>query len=44
MLEAGDRIPDVTLFDEHVQPVRLPDLAAEGPLLLAFYLYDWTRT
>jgi peroxiredoxin len=44
MLEEGDRIPDVTLFDEQVQPVRLADLAAEGPLLLAFYLYDWTRT
>lgn len=44
MLATGDRIPDVTLFDEQVRPVRLPELGAAGPLLLAFYLYDWTRT
>jgi peroxiredoxin len=44
MLAPGDRIPDVTLFDEQVRPVRLPELAAGGALLLAFYLYDWTRT
>jgi peroxiredoxin len=44
VLGEGDRIPDVILFDEQVRPLRLPVLAAEGPLLLAFYLYDWTRT
>jgi peroxiredoxin len=44
VLGEGDHIPDVTLFDEAVKPVRLVDLAAGEPLLLAFYLYDWTRT
>ncbi|HET7170885.1 MAG TPA: hypothetical protein VFI18_04550 [Gaiellales bacterium] len=44
MLEPGDRVPDVTVFDTDVHPVRLTELAAQGPLLLAFYLYDWTGT
>ncbi|MGH3073315.1 MAG: hypothetical protein ACRDQC_00220 [Gaiellales bacterium] len=44
MLEPGDRVPDVTLFDNDVQPVRLVEFAARGPLLLSFYLYDWTGT
>jgi peroxiredoxin len=44
MLEVGALMPDVTLFDMDVRPVRLRDLAIEGALLLAFYLYDWTST
>jgi peroxiredoxin len=44
VLEPGDHVPDVTVFDTDVQPVRLDELAGQGPLLLAFYLYDWTGT
>ena len=44
MLEPGSQIPDVSLFTELAEPVRLRDLAAAGPMLLAFYLYDWTST
>jgi len=44
VLEPGDRVPDVTLFDDDVQPVRLVEFAARGSVLLSFYLYDWTRT
>jgi peroxiredoxin len=44
VLEPGDRAPDVTLFDTATNPVRLVDFVAEGPLLLAFYLFDWTGT
>jgi peroxiredoxin len=44
VLQPGDRLPDVTVFDTDVRPIRLPEFAAEGPLLLAFYLYDWTGT
>jgi len=44
VLEPGDRVPDVTLFDNDVQPVRLVAFAARGSLLLSFYLYDWTGT
>ena len=44
MLAPGDRVPDVTLIGNDLEPVRLVELAREGPLLLAFYLYDWTGT
>jgi len=44
VLQPGDRVPDVTVFDNDVRAVRLAEFAAEGPLLLAFYLYDWTGT
>ncbi|MGZ4430146.1 MAG: hypothetical protein ACXVYV_00730, partial [Gaiellales bacterium] len=44
MLEAGSHVPDVTVFDQRVTPIRLPALVEQGPALFAFYLYDWTRT
>jgi peroxiredoxin len=44
MLEVGDTIPDVTLQSAPGQKVRLRELAAEGPILLLFYLFDWSST
>jgi hypothetical protein len=44
VLGEGDRVPEVTVFDEDLRPVRLPHLATGGALLLSFYLYDWTST
>jgi hypothetical protein len=44
VLGEGDRLPDVVIFAEDATPVTLPELAVGGPLLLSFYLYDWTRT
>jgi peroxiredoxin len=44
VLRPGDRVPDVTVFDTDVKPIGLAEFAARGPLLLAFYLYDWTGT
>ncbi|MDX6520630.1 MAG: hypothetical protein QOG02_459 [Gaiellales bacterium] len=41
MLAPGDPAPDLTLFGVDAEPVRILDLA---PLLIAFYLYDWTGT
>jgi peroxiredoxin len=41
MLVPDDPIPDLTLFGVDAEPVRLRDLV---PLVLAFYLYDWTGT
>jgi peroxiredoxin len=37
-------VPDVTLVDQELRPVSTGALAAAGPILLAFYLYDWTDT
>ncbi len=44
MLEAGRPIPDVAVWRAPRTPVALHDLAAEGRLLLFFYLFDWSAT
>jgi peroxiredoxin len=44
MLAEGSPVPSVTAIDEDLHPVELGTLAADGPYLLVFYLYDWTRT
>jgi peroxiredoxin len=44
MLEVGDRLPEVTVFRNPGEAVTLPDLAREGPVLLVFYLFDWSST
>lgn len=44
MLAAGASVPHVTVIDQELEPVDLAELAADGPFLLVFYLYDWTST
>lgn len=44
MLGVGDRIPEATVWLGPREPTRLPDLASERPLLLFFYLFDWSST
>jgi hypothetical protein len=44
VLAAGDRIPDVRVFDEQARPVDMASLADDGPYLLVVYLFDWTST
>jgi peroxiredoxin len=44
MLEAGDRIPDVTVFLGPGQPVTTHELLEDGPKLLLFYPFDWSST
>ena len=44
MLEVGDTIPDVAVQAAPGDEVRLRRLAAEGPILLLFYLFDWSAT
>jgi peroxiredoxin len=44
MLATGDPIPDVTVQSAPGEEVRLRSLAAEGPILLLFYLFDWSST
>ncbi len=43
-MQPGARVPKVTLIDVDLQPIEVESLAAEGPFLLSFYLYDWTGT
>lgn len=44
MLGPGDRVPDVVTVGQELEPVPLAGLTADGPVLLTFYLYDWTGT
>ena len=44
MLGSGDPIPEATVFAGPREPVRLRDLGGGEPLLLFFYLFDWTST
>jgi hypothetical protein len=44
VLAVGDRIPEATVFAGPREPVTLTDLVQEGPVLLVFYLFDWSST
>jgi len=44
MLQAGAEIPDVQVWTGPNRPASLRELAAERPLLLLFYLFDWSAT
>jgi peroxiredoxin len=44
MLEAGATVPDATVFTSPFEHATLAELAADGPILLLFYLFDWSST
>ena len=45
MLAAGDRAPlEATVWRESAEAVTIGELVAESPILLLFYLFDWTGT
>ena len=44
MLSVGEQIPDVVVQAAPGDEVRLRELPAEGPILLLFYLFDWSST
>ena len=44
MLSAGDAIPDATVWIGPHESTSLEALTAEGPILLVFYLYDFSAT
>ena len=44
MLEIGDPIPEATVWTAVNERAGLHELAAEKPLLLVFYLFDWSAT
>lgn len=37
-------MPTATVIDADLQPVEIASLAADGAILISFYLYDWTGT
>jgi hypothetical protein len=44
VLSVGDPIPDATVFAGPREAVPLRELAAERPLLIFFYLFDFSAT
>jgi hypothetical protein len=44
VLTFSDSIPDVSVWMGPQERVSLRELAAEKPLLLVFYLFDWSAT
>ena len=44
MLGAGDRVPDARVWTTPNESASLTEIAAQGPLLLLFYLFDWSST
>ena len=44
MLQVGDTIPDVVVQSSPGEEVRLRELVRDGPVLLLFYLFDWSST
>ena len=45
MLDAGDRAPlEATVWRGPNEPATVGELLDSGPLLLLFYLFDWTST
>ena len=44
MLEVGQQFPDAQVWMGPREPVSIRALAAEKPLLLLFYLFDWSAT
>jgi len=44
VLAVGESIPDVDVWMGTQERVSLRGLAGEKPLLLVFYLFDWSAT
>lgn len=44
MLSIGDQVPDAQVWIGPREPLSVRVLAAEKPLLLLFYLFDWSAT
>ena len=45
MIAAGERLPDVRVWlAPSSDPIALAALLEDGPILLFFYLYDWSST
>jgi hypothetical protein len=44
MLEPGDRVPPARVWTTPQTSTTIDELAAEGDILLFFYLFDWSST
>ena len=44
MLEVGDPIPEAKVWLAPRESLSLGELVEDGPVLLLFYLFDWSGT
>jgi peroxiredoxin len=44
VLAPGDRIPDAQVWLAPRESISVRDLVEDGPVLLLFYLFDWSGT
>ena len=44
MLAVGDRIPDARVWTTPQENATIEQLVSGGPILLLFYLSDWSST
>ena len=44
MLAIGERIPEALVWTTPQETATLDQLVADGPILLLFYLFDWSAT
>jgi peroxiredoxin len=44
MLGVGDRVPDARVWTTPQESATTKQLVADGPVLLLFYLFDWSST
>jgi peroxiredoxin len=44
VLAVGDAIPDAKLWLAPRESISLRELVEEGPVLVLFYLFDWSGT
>jgi hypothetical protein len=44
MLAVGDRVPSARVWTTPHESATIDELVADGPILLLFYLFDWSAT
>jgi peroxiredoxin len=44
VLAVGDQVPEARVWTAPQEAVSIRELLAEKPLLLLFYLFDWSST
>ncbi len=44
MLGDGERIPEARVWTTPNENATLHEIVAQGPVLLLFYLFDWSAT
>jgi len=44
MVVVGDRIPEALVWTTPQESATIAQIAADGPILLLFYLFDWSST